>query len=86
MQSCTSEISPDILQATAAAMSVANNDLASWIMCLPATVDLIDIDQQITKQDHSALNTITPRDILQAQQHDLVIAPALRFKPNGTKP
>ena len=86
MQSCTSEISPDILQATAAAMSVDNNDLAPWIMCLPATVDLIDIDQQITKQDHSVLNTITPRDILQAQQHDPVIAPALRFKLNGTKP
>ena len=49
MQSCNSEISPDILQATAEAMSVDNNDLASWIMCLPATVDLIDIDQQITK-------------------------------------
>jgi len=77
MQSCTSEISPDILQATVTALSVDNNDLAPWIMCLPATTDLTDVDQQITNQDQSALNSITPRDIVQAQQNDPVIAPAL---------
>ena len=86
MQSCTSEISPDILQAIVTALSVDNNDLAPWIMCLPATTDLTDVDQQITNQDQSALNSITPRDIVQAQQNDPVIAPALRSKLQGAKP
>ena len=51
MQSCTSEISPDSLQATVTALSVGNNDLAPWIMCLPATTDPTGVDQQITHQD-----------------------------------
>jgi len=49
-------------------------------MCLPATINLIDVDQQITNQDQSALNTITPRDILQSQQNNPVIAQ--RYDPN----
>ena len=86
MQSCTSEISPDIFQATVTALSVDNNDLAPWIMCLPTTTDPTGVDQQITNQDQSALNSITPRDIVQAQQNDPVIAPALRSKLQGAKP
>ena len=86
MQSCTSEVSPDILQATAAAMSIDNNDPLSWAMCLPTTVDTIDIDQHTANQYHSNLSTITPRDILQAQQCDPVLAPVLRFKVQGAKP
>ena len=86
MQSCSSEISPDIFQATVTALSVDNNDLAPWIMCLPATTDPTSVDQQRTIQDQSALNSITSRDIVQAQQNDPVIAPALRSKLQGAKP
>ena len=43
------------------AMSVDNNDLAGWIMSLTGNTDLNDIDQQITNQDHSVLNNITPK-------------------------
>ena len=67
-------------------MSVDNNDLAPWITRLPATIDLIGVDQRTTNQDQAALNKITPRDIVQAQQDDPVIAPALRSKLQGAKP
>ena len=83
MQSCTSEVSLDILQETAAAMSIDNNDPLSWAMCLPTAVDTIDIDQHTANQYNSNLSTITPRDIIQAQQCDPVIAPVLRFKVQG---
>ena len=70
IQSRTSEVSSDILQATAAAMSIDNNDLASWVMCLPKTVDVIAINQHTANQN---LSNITLRDIMQ----DPVIVPAL---------
>ena len=86
MKSCTNEVSPDIFQATAAAMSAQHNEMVPWIMCLPTSAEAIDMDEQPADSNGPTLKTITSKDVLQAQQSDPVIAPALRFKAKGEKP
>ena len=74
---------PDIFQATAASMSAQHNDTVPWIMCLPTSAEAVDMDQQPADSNGPTLKTITSKDVLQAQQSDPVIAPALRFKAKG---
>eukprot|EP00794_Sanderia_malayensis_P012339 gene12339-13613_t len=86
MKSCTNEVSPDIFQATAAAMSARHNDMVPWVMCLPTNAEAFDMDQQPADSNGPALKAINSNDVHQAQQSDPAIGPALRFKAKGDKP
>eukprot|EP00794_Sanderia_malayensis_P019344 gene19344-21263_t len=86
MKSCTNEVSPDIFQATAAAMSARHNDMVPWVMCLPTNAEAFDMDQQPADSNGPPLKAINSNDVLQAQQSDPAIGPALRFRAKGDKP
>eukprot|EP00794_Sanderia_malayensis_P005110 gene5110-5758_t len=75
-----------LIDSTAAAMSARHNGMVPWVMCLPTNAEAFDMDQQPADSNGPALKAINSNDVLQAQQSDPAIGPALRFKAKGDKP